>query len=59
MNISHILRKERSPYQAIHIFFWVITWIFAIWMFAYCNGWSVNLDVVRLLPQKSIGSLST
>lgn len=52
MNISHILRKERSPYRAIHAFFWIVTWIFAFWMFAYCNGWSINFDVVRLLPQK-------
>lgn len=59
MNISHILHKERSPYRAIHAFFWIITWMFAAWMFAYCNGWSVNLDVVRLLPQKSIGLSST
>lgn len=52
MNIWHILRKERSPYHAIHATFWIITWIFALWMFAYCNGWTINFDVVRLLPQK-------
>lgn len=51
MNISHILRKERSPYRGIHAFFWLITWVFAIWMFVYCNGWSINLSVVKFLPQ--------
>ena len=58
MNISHILRKERSPYRGIHAFFWLITWVFAIWMFVYCNGWSINLSVVKFLPQNWISSWS-